>query len=124
MSKLSEEQKRIKKLHRSYSDARKQIREAMAKGNPGTAVHLQHVRALQEMDARERAEEVSLGLSPANLGAMVTTSFVYVAHVQQMPANAAELEKILGAQMVKACKELHYTPEDEAIREQLVQEFR
>jgi hypothetical protein len=124
MSTLTDEAKRVKKLHKSYNDARKQIKAAMEQCSPGTNTHLAHIKALSELDSRERAEEIALGLTPANLGAMVTTEFIYVAHVQAMPANRAELEKLLGRQMVKASDGLHYDDADEAIREQLQSEFK
>jgi hypothetical protein len=122
--KLSEETKRIRRMRKSYNDARKQIKAALAICSIGSNTHLAHIKALAELDTKERAEEIALGLSPANLGAMVTTEFVYVAHVQAMPANRAELEKLLGKQMVKAVDGLHYDDADEAIREELKQEYR
>jgi hypothetical protein len=60
----------------------------------------------------------------ANLGAMVTTEFIYVAHVQAMPANRAELAQLLKKQITKAVDGLHYDDADEAIREQLQSEFK
>lgn len=123
MSSLTEEAKRIKRMRKSYNDARKQVKEAMAQCSAGTNTHLAHIKALAEIDSNERAEEIALGLSPANLGAMVTTSFVYVAHCPTIPANKAELEKLLHGQMVKACADVHYEPEDEAIRQSFEESF-
>jgi hypothetical protein len=122
--KLSEETKRVKRMRKSYNDARKQMKAALAICSIGSNTHLAHIKALAELDTKERAEEIALGLSPANLGALVITEFVYVAHVQAMPANRAELEKLLGKQMVKAVDGLHYDDADEAIREELKQEYR
>ena len=55
---------------------------------------------------------------------MVTTEFIYVAHVQAMPANRAELAQLLTKQITKAVDGLHYDDADEAIREQLQSEFK
>jgi hypothetical protein len=121
---LTDEAKRVKKLHKSYNDARKQIKAAMEPCSPGTNTHLAHIKALSELDSREREEEIALGLMPANLGAMVTTEFIYIAHVQAMPANRAELAQLLTKQTTKAVDGLHYDDADEAIREQLKQEYR
>ena len=121
---LSEEQKRIKRMRKSYNDARKQIKAALAILTIGSNTHLAHIRALAELDTKERAEEIALGLSPANLGAMTTTEFIYVAHVQAMPANRAELEKLLGKQITKASDGLHYDDADEQIRKQLAEEYQ
>jgi hypothetical protein len=122
--KLSDEQKRIKRMRKSYNTARKQIADAMKETRAGTAVHLQYVKALAELDTKERAEEIALGLAPQNLGALVATEFLYVSHVPVCPANRAELEKILGAQIVKACTGLNYSEADEAMREQLQGEYK
>ena len=122
--KLSEETKRIKRMRKSYNDARRQMKAALAICSMGSNTYLAHIKALAELDTKERAEEIALGLSPANLGAMVTTEFIYVAHVQAMPANRAELAQLLGKQMVKAVDGLHYDDADEAIREQLQSEFK
>ena len=122
--KLSEETKRIKRMRKSYNDARKQMKAALAICTTGTNTHLAHIKALAELDTKERAEEIALGLSPANLGAMVTTEFIYVAHVQAMPANRAELAQLLTKQITKAVDGLHYDDADEAIREQLQSEFK
>src|ERR1019366_3630028 len=61
----------IERMRKSYADARKQMKKALLECKVGTAVYLQHVRALADLDAAERAEEIELGLSPQNLGAMV-----------------------------------------------------
>jgi len=124
MSTLTDEQRRIKRMRKSYNDARKNIKAAMAECSAGTNTHLSHIKALAEIDSNERAEEIALGLSPANLGAMVATEFVYVAHCASIPANKAELEKLLGKQMQKACDDLHYTDEDEQTRAALAKEYQ
>ena len=124
MSTLTDEVKRVKKLHKSYNTARKRITDAMVNCSPGTAVYLQYTKALQELDSKERAEEIALGLTPANLGAMVTTEFLYISHVPTVPANRTELEKLLGKQMQKASDGLCYDDADEQIREKLKTEFR
>jgi len=121
---LTDEAKRVRKLHKSYSDARKRITAAMTETRPGTAVYLQYAKALQELDSKERAEEVALGLSPANLGAMVTTEFIYIAHSPVMPADREQLAILLGERMVKACEGLHYEDADEEARAQLGAEFK
>jgi len=78
--KLTDEAKRVRKLHKSYRDARTQMKAALAICSPGSNTHLNHIKALAELDTKERAEEIALGLSPANLGALVTTAFIYIAH--------------------------------------------
>ncbi len=124
MSTLSDEQKRIRRMRKSYNDARKQIKAALATLTIGSNVHLNHVKALAELDTKERAEEIALGLSPQNLGALVTTAFIYIAHCPTIPANRAELEKLLGKQITKAADGLHYDDADEQIRKQLAEEYQ
>jgi hypothetical protein len=121
---LTDEAKRVKKLHKSYNDTRKRMKAALAICSPGSNTHLAHIKALSELDSREREEEIALGLTPANLGALVTTAFLYVAHCPTVPANRAELEELLGNRMVKASDGVHYEEADEAIREQLQSEFK
>jgi len=111
-------------MRRSYNDARKQIKTAMAECSAGTAVHLQHIKALAEIDSNERAEEIALGLSPQNLGALTKTEFHYIAHVHVLPANRAEAEAIVRSQIKKETAELNYSEADEAIREQLEKDFK
>lgn len=120
---LTDEAKRIKRMRKSYNDARKQIKAALAICSPGSNTHLSHIKALAELDTKERAEEIALGLSPQNLGALVTTAFLYIAHCPTIPANRAELEKLLGNRMLKASDGLHYTDADEAARAQLAEEY-
>jgi hypothetical protein len=121
---LTDEAKRVRKLHKSYNDTRKQMKAALAICSPGSNTHLNHIKALAELDSREREEEIALGLTPANLGALVTTAFLYVAHCPTVPANRVELDKLLANRMVKASDGLHYEEADEAIREQLQSEFK
>ena len=121
--KITDEQKRIRRMRRSYNDSRKQIKEAMAKCSVGTNTHLAHIRALSELDSKEREEEIKLGLSPQNLGAMIATEFLYISHVPVLPASREELDRILGKQMIKACEGLHYDEADEEIRRDLEEHF-
>jgi hypothetical protein len=122
--KLTDEKKRVKKLHKSYNDARKRITEAILGLNPGTGVYLSYAKALQDLDSKERAEEIALGLTPANLGAMVTTEFHYVAHVSVMPATREEAEAIVRSQIKKDIPKLAISDADEAMRKQLGEEYR
>jgi hypothetical protein len=54
---------------------------------------------------------------------MVTTAFIYIAHCPTIPANRAELEKLLANRTVKASDGLHYEEADEQIRQQLAEEY-
>jgi len=121
---MTNEQKRIRKMQKSYRDARKQIRTALAECRIGTAVHLQHIRALSDLDAQERSESIALGLEPANLGNAMRTEFLYVSFVSHCPANREELEELLKVQAVKATKGLNYSEQDETIRQQLGADFK
>ena len=124
MSTLSTPEKLIRRMHKSYNDARKLIKQAMAKCSVGTNTHLQHVKALAELDAKERAEEIAIGIVPQDLQKAAKTEYLYVAHCHTVPANREELEKLLSEQAIKACKGLHYTDADEAIRKQLEEKFQ
>ena len=64
------------------------------------------------------------GCQVKNTSPCRTTEFIYVAHVQAMPANRAELEKLLGKQITKASDGLHYDDADEQIRKQLAEEYK
>ena len=121
--KQSKEAEIIARMRKSYALARKQMKKALRECNVGTAVYLQHVRALADLDAAERDEEIKLGLSPSNLGALVQTHFTFVAHSCTVPTTAAALERILGTQMRKAAEGLCVSDEDVAIRRQLEEEF-
>jgi len=117
------EGEQIERMRKSYKQARKRINKAMAQCNPGTAVFLQHVKALSELDKQERLEEIDLGLSPQNLGAAITTSFTYIAHCPVIPTTPEQRDRLLDDQLKAACKGLSIEPEDEAIRQQLEEEF-
>ena len=120
----TDSEKRIRRMRKSYNDARKLIKAAMAECSSGTNTHLQHVKALAELDAKERAEEISLGLAPQDLGAATKTEYLFVAHCHTIPANREELKKLLDEQALKACKGLHYSDEDERIRKELEEQFK
>lgn len=124
MSTISTPDKLIRRMHRSYSDARKRIKEAMAACSVGTNTHLQHVKALAELDAKERAEEIAIGIVPQDLQQATRTEYHYVAFVHTIPASREEMEKLLSEQAIKACKGLHYSDADEAIRKGLEEGFK
>ncbi len=124
MSTQSTPEKLIRRMHRSYNDARKLIKQAMAECSVGTNTHLQHVKALAELDAKERAEEIAIGIVPQDLQKATKTEYLYIAHCHTIPANREEMEKLLNAQAIKACKGLHYEPADEAIRKDLEEKFK
>ena len=114
----------IERMRKSYADARRQMKKALRECKVGTGVYLQHVRALADLDAAEREEEIKLGLSPQNLGALIQTHFTFVAHVCTVPYTDAALKKLLGTRMKKAAEGLHVSDDDNAIREALEQEFQ
>lgn len=121
---LSENEKRIRRMRKSYNDARKLIKEAMAQCSSGTNTHLQHVKALADLDAKERAEEISLGLAPQDLGAATKTEYHYVAFVHTVPANREEALALVRDGMLKDLGKLNYSDEDERIRKELEEKFR
>ena len=120
---LTDEQRRIRRMRKSYNDARKQVKKAMAECSAGTNTHLAHIKALAEIDANERAEEIALGLSPANLGAVTRTEFLYVAFANSVPTTREELAKVLGTQLAKACEGLAISDEDAATRQKLEEDY-
>jgi len=124
MSTLSTPEKLIRRMHKSYNDARKLIKAAMAECSVGTNTHLQHVKALAELDAKERAEEIAIGIVPQDLQQATKTEYLFVAHCHTIPANREELKKLLDEQALKACKGLHYSDEDECIRKELEEQFK
>jgi hypothetical protein len=99
------------------------MKKALEKCTPGCSTYLAHIKALADLDAAERAEEVKLGLTPSNLGAAVKDEFLFISHVHVVPRNRQELEKLLKEQAIKACEGLHYSEQDEAIRKQLAEDF-
>lgn len=113
----------IERMHKSYKRARRKITKALEECTPGTAVHLQHIKALSELDKQERLEEIDLGLAPQNLGAAIATSFVYIAHCPVIPTTPELRDRLLHDRLTAACKGLAIEPEDEAIRQQLDTEF-
>jgi hypothetical protein len=121
---MTDNEKRIRRMRKSYNDTRKLIREAMEKCSSGTNTHLQHVKALAELDAKERAEEIALGLAPQDLGRATKTEYHFVAHCHVLPANREEAEALVAAQTRKDVAKLHYSDADEAIRKQLEEKFK
>lgn len=117
------ENEQIERMRKGYKQARKRINKAIRECVAGTAVHLQHIKALSELDKQERAEEIALGLSPQNLGAAITTSFTYIAHCPVIPSTPEQRDQLLHDRLTAACKGLHIEPDDEAIRQQLAEEF-
>jgi hypothetical protein len=124
MSTLSTPEKLIRRMHKSYNDARKLIKAAMAECSVGTNTHLMHVKALAELDAKERLEEISIGIVPQDLQQATRTEYHYIAHVHVMPANRAEAKALVRAETAKDVSKLHYSDADEEIRRKLEQEFQ
>lgn len=124
MSQLDNADKLIRRMHKSYNDARKQIKAAMAECSAGTQTHLAHIKALAELDAKERAEEIAVGIAPQDLQKATQLEYHYVAHVHTIPANRAEAEALVREGMLKDLGKLHYSDEDEAIRKRLEEQFR
>jgi len=124
MTTLSDLEKRIKAMRRSYNTARKQLTKAMGECRAGTNVFLQHVKALADIDAQERAEAIALGIAPQDEGRVSKTSYHYVAFVHTVPASREDAEALVQANMVKELPKLSYTERDEEIRKQLQEEFK
>jgi len=120
---LTEAEKLVKRMRRSYGSARRTMQKALKQCTPGSSTYLQHIKALADLDAAEREEEIKLGLTPQNLGATAKTEFLFISHVSTIPANRQELEKLLGKRMAKDCEGLCYSDEDEAIREELEEKY-
>lgn len=120
---MTEGAKLITRMRRSYASARRTMKKALEQCTPGSSTYLQHIKALADLDAAEREEEIRLGLAPSNLAAVVKPEFLFISHVSTIPANRAELEKLLGKRMEKDCEELCYDEEDERIRQQFEEDF-
>ena len=121
---MTEPEKLIRQMKRDHAMLLKQFDDAISQCTPGTGTHTRLLEAKAKANERHRAELVKFGVLPENLGAVTKTEFLYVSHVPAVPANRAELEKLLGQQMEKACEGLNYSNEDEGIREQLQSEFK
>ena len=121
---MTEHEKLVRQMKRDHKALMVQFDDAIKQCTVGTQTHTRLLEAKSKASERHRAELVKFGVLPENLGAVTKTEFLYVAHVPTVPANRAELDKLLGQQMQKACEGLKYSPEDEAIREQLNQEFK
>lgn len=118
-----EHQKQIQNMRSSYRKARKQLNASLKVCSLGTNSYLANVKAIAELDAKEREEEIRMGLQPANVGTLTKAEFLYIAHTSVMPANRAEAEALVRNQMLKDVPKLHYSDEDEAIRKQLDEQF-
>jgi hypothetical protein len=112
-------------MRRSYDVARKTIKKAMKQAVPGTKTFLDHAQAMVALDSKERAEEISLGLSPENLGSVIQTRYVYVAHcpVLRTDASNEEVAAAVKERDEKARHGLHMEPEDIEGRRKLDEEF-
>ncbi len=124
MSQLNQHEKLIRKLTRDHNATIKRLEAAREVCSVGTNSYRQYEESIASERRKHIAALVEFGVVPQDLAALSKTEFIYVAHVQAMPANRAELEKLLGKQMVKASDGLHYDDPDEAIREQLQSEYR
>lgn len=123
MPPLTEAVKLVAKMRRSYNAARREIKKAQKECTPGTQVYLQHIKALADLNAAEREEEIKLGISPSNLSTGVKTEFLFVSHVATIPTSREELQKLLGARLKKECEGLYLEDEDEAIREDFEKQY-
>lgn len=113
----------VARMRASYDLARAQIKQGMDQARPGTAIYLHHVKALAELGANERKEEVSLGLSPQNLGAITKTFYAFVAFVAVVPNSRAELNRMLAERDGKALDGLHLSEQDELVRNELQENY-
>jgi len=120
---MSESEKLIMRMRKSYQSARRTLKKSLEKCSVGTSAYLQHIKAMAELDAKEREEEISLGLTPQNLGAVSKPEFVFVSHIQVVPGTKKELEKLLSQQMQKACEGLYLSDDDERIRKELEEQY-
>src|SRR2546427_4697167 len=123
MEPMNDSEKMIRTMKRDHAKLLKQFDAAIAECTIGTRTHTNLLETKSKANERHRAELVKFGVVPQDLGKLTKTEYLYVAHVSTIPANREELEKLLVEQKLKACKGLHYSDADEAIRTELESDF-
>lgn len=123
MSSLNEHQRLIKRLTRDHNATIKRLEAARDVCSLGTNSYRQYEQAIAEERRKHVQSLVDFGVIPQNLEAATKTEFLYVAFSNVCPANRTELDALLSKQMRKAAEGLHYDDADEAIRQQLEEDF-
>jgi hypothetical protein len=93
----------------------------MKECTPGSANYLNAVKALNELNARERDELIKLGLVPSDLSIATTTSYHYVSFVGQF--NSSEEAQAAANKRDAKHTKVYDSDEDNAIRQQLEAEY-
>jgi hypothetical protein len=130
---MTDAEKLIRKIKSDHKKLLAQYDEAIAAASVGTNTHGRLLEAKSKANERHREELVRFNALPQDLGGASKTEYVYQSFIGGVPANAAELRKLLvdlaqehfplDAQLLKACKGLHYSDEDEQIRQELEKDF-
>lgn len=124
MSSLSAPEKLIRKLTRDHNATIKRLEAARDACSIGTNSYRQYEVSIADERRKHTAQLVEFGIIPQELQKATKVEYLYVAHCHTVPANREEMEKLLSEQAIKACKGLHYSDEDEAIRAKLEQDFK
>jgi hypothetical protein len=119
MTAPNKEKRLIREMEKSYAANRALLVESMNECSKGTSSYRQHVADLDRLDRSHREEMAARGVTPENLGQSAAQQFVYVSHVSTIPSNREELNKLLGKQMAKASKGVHYSKDDDFVRRTL-----
>jgi hypothetical protein len=123
MSSLNQHEKLIRKLTRDHNATIKRLEKARDVCSIGTNSYRQYEESIASERRKHTEQLVAFGVVPQNLGNLTKTEFIYVAHCASIPANKAELDKLLHGQLLKASKDLHYDAADEATRAKLEEEY-
>jgi hypothetical protein len=120
---LTKEQRFIEQLHRDNDRTRRQINKGMKECAPGTANYLAAVKALNELNSKERDELIRLGLVPSDLSIATTTCYHYVSHVPGVFDSRDAAHTAVAKRDAKVADGVATSDEDERVRQGLEAEY-
>lgn len=124
MSDLSEGKKIAKQLKRDHNATITRLEAARDSLDIGTQSYLHYETAIADERRKHVKQLTDFGIIPADLKTASATRFMYVSFMPVIPSNQKELDEVLGVQMREACKDLDYSPESEAWRAQMAEDFK
>ena len=100
----SEAEKLIAQMKKEHKRELARYEDSIAKATVGTVNYARLLEGKSKLQERYRAECVRFGILPENLKQATKTKFVYISHLESVPATDAEVKELLKARMVHALK--------------------
>jgi hypothetical protein len=124
MSDLTEGKKIAKALKRDHNATIARLEAARDSLEIGTQSYLHYETAIADERRKHTKQLTEFGIIPKDLKTAAQTRFMYVSFLPVIPSNQKELDELLKVQMVEAVKDLDYSPESEAWRAQMAEDFK